>query len=225
MRYLLSAAAACLALCAPLAHAAAVNLSGYTYGPAKSVNVNIDLPGTSYDRSYGGGAGEFTGTLNGASFQTYCLDLYEFFHFGTTYNDYHLTTIDAGRAQDIGRLVTKYRGDVDTAKESAAFQVALWELTYENSGSYDLFAGSFKETAFNDGVRALAQNWLADLGTFSNVKVFKLESLGYYNGKNQWVAGHQDFLVTTPVPEPSTTVLMIAGLVGIGFIVTRRSGR
>jgi hypothetical protein len=224
MRHLSIAAAACLALCAPLAQADAVNLSGYTHGAAKNVNVSIDLAGTASDRSYGGGAGEFTGTWNGASFQTYCLDLYEFFRFGTTYNDYHLTTIDAERAQDIGRLVTKYRGDVDTMKESAAFQVALWEITYENTDGYDLFAGSFKETAYNDGVRALAQSWLADLGTFSNVKVFKLESLGYRDGNGRWVAGHQDFLVTTPIPEPSTTALMIAGLLGIGFIVTRRRG-
>jgi hypothetical protein len=72
--------------------------------------------------------------------------------------------------------------DPDTAKESAAFQVALWEIVYETAPTYNLTSGAFKETAANDGVRTLAQGWLSDLGTVSNVNVFKLESLGHYDG-------------------------------------------
>lgn len=215
-------AAVCLGLFAAQAQADTVKLTGYTYAPARNVNVQIDLPGTAQDLTYGRGAGEFSGTLNGASFKTYCLDLYENFYFGTTYTDYHLVSLAPAQAFDIGRLVTKYRADVDTAKESAAFQVALWELTYESSGSFDLFNGSFKETAANDGVRALAQSWLADLGSVSLFRVAKLESVGYTNRYGNWVPGHQDFLVTTPVPEPSTYLLMAAGLLGIGFVTRRR---
>ena len=215
-------AAAGFALASSAALADTVKLSNYTYTPAKNVNVSIDLAGTSLDRIYAGGAGEFTGTWNGATFKTYCLDLYEFFHWNTSYNTYHLVEIDPGKAFDMGRLVTKYRAGVNTALESAAFQIALWEITYENTGIYSLTAGSFKETAANDGVRTLAQSYLSDLGSVSNVHVAKLASVGYHTPSGTWVPGQQDFLVTTPVPEPSTYLLMVSGLAGIGFMVRRR---
>ena len=225
MRHLLStfATAACLALCAVQAQADTVRLTDYTYTPNKSVNVQVDLAGTVDDKTYAGGAGEFEGTLNGNSFKTYCLDLYESFYFDTTYTDYHIAALAPAKAFDMGRLITKYRDGVDTAKESAAFQVALWEILYETSTTYSLFSGAFMETASNDGIRTLAQGWLSDLGSVSNVNVFKLESLGHYDSRHNWVKGHQDFLVTTPVPEPSTYALMLAGLFGIGFVVRRRS--
>jgi hypothetical protein len=203
------------------ASADTVKLTSYTYG-SKSVNVKLDPPGTALDLTYAGGAGEFKGTLNGASFNTYCLDLYEHFNWNTSYSEYHKVEIAATRAYDMGRLITKYRSGVDTALESAAFQIALWEINYETSGTYSLTSGIFKETATDSGVRTLAQSYLSNLGSFSNVHVSKLESLGYYNASHKWVAGHQDFLYTTPVPEPSTIALMTAGLVGIGFISRRR---
>ncbi|GEM_PF-731113 len=227
MRHLLSTsiAAACLALCTVQAQADTVLLTNYTYAPSKSVHINLDLAGNADDMSYYGGAGEFKGTLNGKSFKTYCLDLHEEFYFNQSYSDYHLTTLDPGRALNMGRLITKYRADVDTALESAAFQVALWEILYETDPTYKLTSGAFTETKLDNGVRTLAQGWLSNLGTVSNVYVFKLESLGHYDNRHHWVAGHQDFLVTTPVPEPSTYALMSAGLLGIGFVVRRRSRR
>lgn len=215
-------AASGLAFASSTALADTVKLSNYTYAPAKNVNVSIDLAGTSLDRVYAGGAGEFSGTWNGATFKTYCLDLYEFFHWNTSYNTYHLVSLDPGKAFDMGRLVTKYRAGVDTALESAAFQIALWEITYENTGIYSLTAGSFKETAANDGVRTLAQSYLSNLGSVSNVHVAKLASVGYHDASGRWVPGQQDFLVTTPVPEPATYALMIAGLAGIGMFARRR---
>jgi hypothetical protein len=218
-------AAAGMALFAGSAQADTVKLSNYTYAPAKTVNTKIDLAGTSLDRTYSGGAGEFTGTWNGASFKTYCLDLYEFFHWNTSYTSYHLVNIDPGKAFDMGRLVTRYRAGVDTSLESAAFQIALWEITYENTGGYDLMSGSFKETAADGGVRTLAQSYLSDLGSFSAVHVAKLESRGYYDSYRRWVPGQQDFLVTTPVPEPSTYAMMFAGLLGIGLFARRRIQR
>jgi hypothetical protein len=199
-----------------------VKLTNYTYTPAKSVNVGIDLPGTSSDLTYAGGAGEFVGTLDGKAFKTYCLDLYENFSFGTTYTDYHLAALDPIKSFAIGRLITKYRSAVDTSVEAAAFQVALWEIEYETSGTYDLLHGSFKETASNSGVRTLAQGWLSNLGTVSHFNVQVLQSLGHYDAHHRWVAGHQDFLVASAVPEPTTWALTAGGLLGVLFVARRR---
>ncbi|MEO6031146.1 MAG: PEP-CTERM sorting domain-containing protein [Burkholderiaceae bacterium] len=225
-----SIVAAGLMLAATCAQAGeTVKLTGYTFGSAKSVNVKIDYAGSNpLDKSYSGGAGQFTGTLNGNSFTTYCLDLYETFHFNHTYTNYNIVALDTAKAFDIGRLMTQWGSNVDTATKSAAFQVALWEIMYDTGSLYRLSnpsQGIFSETASNNGVRALAQSYLDDLGSVSNFQVSMLQSLGHYNGDHRWVAGNQDFLITTPVPEPSTYALMLAGLAGVGFVARRRARR
>ena len=66
------ALAAALAVAAP-AFADTVNLSGFTFPPGSPVNAGAP--------NYSGLAGQFTGTLNGNSFVTFCTDIAQQFSF------------------------------------------------------------------------------------------------------------------------------------------------
>jgi len=216
LRYLTPIAAACLLLGAATARADTLNLTGYTFGGPATVAVSSP--------NYSGGAGEFTGTygpdanpLNNPSFTTYCTDLLQSFAFNTVYTDYvfqsGVSAWGATKANDLGRLVTGYRSAafVNDSTSSAAFQLAVWEIIYEvQTPYYSLADGSFKDTT--SAAALLATGWLSDLPNTSKVTVDKLLS-----------REHQDFMVTTPVPEPSTFALLLAGLASVGFVARRRS--
>lgn len=207
------ALAAALAVAAP-AFADTVNLTDFTFAPATSVTVSSP--------NYSGQAGQFTGFLNGNSFLTYCTDLSQTFNFNTNYTDYSVvdgvTVWGAQKSLDLDRWISQLDSDgypIDAAM-SAAAQSAVWEILYETSGSYDLASGTFQATSADAATQGYLNsvNW-AGLPNFAvTLHVDQLFS-----------REHQDFLVTTPVPEPSTYALFAAGLAGIGFIARRRSRR
>ena len=212
-------ALACLALGAMSAQADNLTFSGY----ANSYQtVNFALSGSNAPVSGYTGAGGFLASLNGGpSFVTYCVDLYQFIGFGGSgYNDY--TRVDgaahafanANALTDIGKLYSEHNV-VDNALSQAAFQIAVWEIAYETSGTYNLGKGSATftgGTAASSGALALASSWLGALGNTSNTyRLSVLES-----------PGHQDQVFAAPIPEPSTYAMMAAGLIGMGFIARRR---
>ncbi len=164
-------------------------------------------------------AGGFATILNGGpSFVSYCVDLYQHIAFGTLYPEYaapgttHVFANDRAYA-DLGRLYAN-AGVVDTSVEEAAFQIATWEIAYETTpGAYALGSGaaSFSGgTAASSGALGLAATWLAGLGNGPGRSISVLES-----------PDHQD-VIFAPVPEPSTYMLMIAGLLATVEISRRK---
>ena len=213
------ALAATLLVAAP-AHAAAVNFSGFANG-SQTVTLSLSAPNAAITETVQ--AGGFLATLNGGpSFTTYCVDVYQFLGFGTTYTDYNVVPgaahafANTHAATDIGKLYAEGNA-VNSATAQAAFQIAVWEIAYETSSVYDLASGSAKfygGTADTSGALTLATSWLNALPgvTRSPYNLSVLES-----------SGHQDQV--TAVPEPSTYLLMAAGLLGIGFVTRRRTLR
>lgn len=211
MRFKLLSVAAALAVAAP-AFADTVNLSGFTFTPATSVSVSSP--------NYSGQAGQFTGLLNGNSFVTYCTDLAQSFAFNTNYTDYTVVSgvsaWGAQRSLDLDRWISwndQFAYPTDAAM-SAAVQAAVWEILYETSGSYDLAGGTFVATSGDSAT----QTWM------NSVNWAGLSSVNVTQHVDQlYSREHQDFLVMTAVPEPSTYALFAAGLAGIGFIARRRT--
>lgn len=204
------AVAACLT--ATAAHADTVEFLGYSNG-SESVTYTLIAPNTLVNGT--ANAGGFLTTLNGGpSFTSYCIDLYQTISFNTPYNNY--TPVGGGHVfanatayADLSRLYG-IAGVVNTAPLEAAFQIAVWEIAYETTGAYSLGGGS---ASFGGSMAATSQatSWLAMLANAGpGPTVPAIDS-----------RTHQD-IIYAPVPEPSTVLLMLGGLAGVGALAKRR---
>src|SRR5450755_2777230 len=158
-----------------LASATVVNLTGWTFGSGNTVNVTSP--------SDNGPAGGFTGSISGfgaafdsASFQTYCVELTQYFYLPSgPMTGYSIMTPaaygewarPAATANRIGQLITYVNANptaVSTSAESTSLQLAIWNSIYDTDNT--LLAGSFKDTS---GFAAYANTLLSDsLSTVSD---------------------------------------------------------
>jgi len=217
---LTSVALACGLALAAEARADNVTFTGFAHG-AETVNFSVSYPDPAKNASGYVWAGGFATVDGPASFVSYCVDLYQHIGFGELYTEYgspgtgHVFANNRAYA-DLGRLYS-VAGVVDTSVKEAAFQIAVWEIAYETTdGPYSLggvgTASFYGGTADGTGALSLASQWLAGLGG------------GAVRGVNVIESGlHQD-MVTSSVPEPSTYMLMIAGLLA-GVEISRRKRR
>lgn len=218
-------ALACSALVGTSAHADVVAFSGFANG-SQSVDIALSSPNAALGITAIAG-GLLTSLNGGPAFTTYCIDLYEHIEFGQpAYTDYslvsgaaHVFANNAHANTDIGKLFAE-GNVVNDATTQAAFQIAIWEIAYETSGSYNLSNGAARfsgGTALSSGALALASAWLDALPAAVNpgYSVAVLESIGR--------PGHQDQVFA--VPEPSTCALLAAGLLGVGLTTRRRTAQ
>ena len=207
-----ASAAVALTLASP-ALADTVTFPGYLHGSESVTFIvpNQSTPGTTSSTVSAGG---FSTVVNGATFETYCVDLYQTIAFNTPYADY--VNVGGGHAfanshayGDLGRLYG-LAGPILDAVHEAAFQMAVWEIAYETSGAYGLGTGvaTFSATA---GATMLASGWLSSLANAPagpNIGVFES-------------CTHQD-VIYAPVPEPETYLMMVIGLAGMTAMTRRR---
>lgn len=237
---LLGAAAAVTLAAASLAapttaQAAAVTLTGWAFGAGGSVNSSTG--GASSLAGYSGAAGGFAGSLAGTgafdtnAFITYCIELEESFSFSSTamtgYSLVDGASYFAARrltnplrpdgalvAERLGRLFTWVQGDarrVDSALESTALQLAVWNIVYDSDWSLSNPLGRYSDRS---GQATLANSMMAAASaTVSRVQVHALTR-----------PGSQDFIVVSPVSAPGSLALAGLGLAGLaaGSWIRRR---
>ncbi len=199
------------------------------------VNYHTGTTGVSFTE--GGGAGGFrtlNATTGGPTFESWCVDIFHDFSFGNPGSTVDVkmsaaSIFGTNKADDLGRLFTRHHtvidGHTSTSDESAAFQLAVWEIVNETGSSYSLLNGAFTASGTGAGT---AQTWLLDLNTNHAASMYRADiwsvvnNTSQANGKPTW--GAQDVAVFAPIPEPDTYVMMLAGLGLIGFITRRRTG-
>ena len=110
--------------------------------------------------------------------------------------------------------------DLNSNGQSAGFQLALWEILYENSGKLDVTDGSFKSTS-DTAAREHANTFLGNLGgaITQSYKLDYYESLGYGRDQSRY---SQNLVSATPVPIPAAGFLLACGLSGIYLAQRRR---
>jgi hypothetical protein len=143
------------------------------------------------------------------SFVAYCVELTQGLSNYTLPAEFTETTFSASKQVDLTKAV-QWMLNNDTfvpgnATESALNQAIIWEIVYEDSGSYSFSGGDFTLS----GVGSFDFSQLENVTTYATIAKLTNDS-------------RQDLLVVTAVPEPSTYALMLAGLAGVGFLARRR---
>lgn len=193
---------------------------------------------TSLISNYVTGGLNFTGAATG-SFLAYCIEPNQSFALsfksdGVTPNfkTYTVDSFSGSQASLLQGLYSSSFASVHSGNQQAAFQLAVWEIMRETSGTLGIAQGdgSFflktdgatgQQNGINNSVQALATHYLSAADSYSGPALYSLTKLSS--------ASYQDLVVATavsnPVPEPETYALFLAGLGAVGLIARRRLPR
>lgn len=187
--------------------ASTIAMSAYTYGGPEGVSVSVP--------TYSGGAGAFNATLDANPLTVYCIDLVQYFNWNSAFAVTPTSAtvqFGASKALALGQLYTQNFASVSNAKQSAAFQLAIWEIISETGSGYSLTSGSFQGSSSDPSVALLAGTWLSGLSGAGNGY-----TLTAYVSSTK-----QDQLGASPVPVPGAAALMLSGFGLLSAVARRR---
>lgn len=156
----------------------------------------------------------------GASFLAYCIEPEASNARKGTFQLYTASAMDtsSGTGKLLEGLYSSHFAGLSSYDQKAAFQVAVWEIVRENSGTLNATSGKFfVANTTSASVVSLANSFLADAQAYAGPSQFKLTQ--YTNGK------YQDLVVAQAVPEPQTYAMFLAGLGAVGLMARRRLRR
>lgn len=156
---------------------------------------------------------QYTNLTDSTSFAAFCIE--PLAGNSVLAANYSVSSFTGAEAKHLAALYQTSYSTSMNATQQAAFQLAVWEFTQEAS-TFGTQTGTFLSTG-PSAVTTLADSYVAAALSYtgsSTYKVTKLTSVDY-----------QDLVVATPVPEPGSYVLLLAGLGAVGLISRRRMPR
>jgi hypothetical protein len=168
-------------------------------------------------------------SASGESFVAYCIEPNE--GNGRKNRDYvyNVESFSGAQAHNLQGLFSTSYASLSTYTDKAAFQLAIWELVRETSGTFSIGSGSFHllgDDVTTAAVTAKATSFLAQALSYSGTAHYTLTKLT--NVGDDVILGKQDLIVASPlaaVPEPESYALFLASLGAIGMIARRRLPR
>lgn len=162
-------------------------------------------------------AGEFSFASTAlGNFAAYCVDLATNLVTNKTVS-YTVKNdlFDTATISNVQKLFDANYAEVDTAKERAAFQLALWDVIFD----VDATDTNFYYVEGADPVWQRAEDYIDAAGNYTGRKLWDLTFLADAAPKSQSLVTATQL---APVPLPAAGMLLLAGLGGFGIAARRR---
>jgi hypothetical protein len=198
----------------------------------KSGQISYDPPGTSSDVNESGNIGRIamSGTNESGlatNWESFCVDIYHYLGTGAfTVQDVSTLGLSATQLGQVKAVLSNADGYIIDSTTSAAVQMALWEIIYENSANnYSLSTGYFQVSGANVSTAITdANNILTNVinGTWLANSALQVSVFAASGKQSQLAYSLSASGASTSVPEPATWVMMLLGFGTVGFSLRRK---